>query len=43
MAKIAMDESQPMQLRVPMYRELAQYVASKRKAMEVTGEDGGPD
>ena len=42
MAKIAMDESQPMQLRVPMYRELAQCVASKRKAMEVTGEDGDP-
>ena len=42
MAKIAMDESQPMQLRATMYRELAQYVAPKRKAVEMTGEDGGP-
>jgi hypothetical protein len=42
MAGIAIDESQPMQLRATMYRELAQYVAPKRKAMEVTGEDGGP-
>jgi hypothetical protein len=42
MARIAMDESQPMQLRATMYRELAQYLAPKRKAMEVTGEDGGP-
>jgi hypothetical protein len=24
-----------------MYKELAQYVAPKRKAVEVTGEDGG--
>ncbi|HKH21872.1 MAG TPA: hypothetical protein VKB53_13545 [Gammaproteobacteria bacterium] len=43
MANIAMDESQSIQLRAQMYKELAQYVASKRKAMEVTGEDGGPD
>jgi hypothetical protein len=42
MAKIAMDESQPMQLRATMYRELAQYIAPKRKAVEVTGEDGSP-
>ncbi|HKH19746.1 MAG TPA: hypothetical protein VKB53_02380 [Gammaproteobacteria bacterium] len=42
MARIAIDESQLMQLRATMYRELAQYVAPKRKAMEVTGEDGGP-
>jgi hypothetical protein len=25
-----------------MYAELAQYVAPKRRAVEVTGEDGGP-
>ena len=25
-----------------MYKELAQYIAPKRKAMEVTGEDSGP-
>jgi hypothetical protein len=42
MAKIAMDENQPMQLRATMYRELAQYVAPKRKSVEVTGEDGDP-
>ena len=37
-----MDESQSMQLRATMYRELGQYVAPKRKAVEVTGEDGSP-
>src|SRR5215211_2789781 len=42
MAKIAMDESQSIQLRAQMYKELAQYFAPKRKAVEVTGEDGGP-
>jgi hypothetical protein len=42
MAGIALDENQPMPLHATMYRELAQYIASKRKAMEVTGEDGGP-
>ena len=41
MAKIAMDESQPMALRASMYRELAQYVAPKRKALEHGGETGG--
>jgi hypothetical protein len=33
-----MDESQPMTLRASMYRELAQYVAPKRKALEHKGE-----
>jgi hypothetical protein len=42
MAGIALDESQPMPLHATMYRELAQYIAPKRKALEVTGEDGGP-
>jgi hypothetical protein len=42
MARIAVDENQPMQLRATMYRELGQYVAPKRKAVEVTGEDGSP-
>jgi hypothetical protein len=42
MATIAMDENQPMQLRASMYRELAQYIAPKRKAVEVTGDEGGP-
>jgi hypothetical protein len=41
MARVAMDESQPIRLRAQMYKELAQYVAPKRKAVEVTGEDGG--
>jgi hypothetical protein len=41
MARIAMDESQPMVLRASMYRELAQYVASKRKALEHKGELAG--
>src|SRR5829696_6196646 len=42
MAKIAMDEQAELGLRAQMYKELAQYVAPKRKAVEVTGEDGGP-
>lgn len=25
-----------------MYKELAQYIAPKRKAVEITGDDGGP-
>jgi hypothetical protein len=39
-AKIAMDESVGMRIRAQMYKELAQYVASKRKAIEVRGEAG---
>ena len=42
MARIPMDEQAELGLRAQMYKELAQYVAPKRKAMEVTGEDGGP-
>ena len=42
MARIAMDENAELGLRAQMYRELAHYIAPKRKAMEVTGEDGGP-
>ncbi len=41
MARIAMDESADLGIRAQMYKELAQYVAPKRKAIEVTGEDGG--
>jgi hypothetical protein len=41
MAKIAIDESQPMALRASMYRELAQYVAPKRKAIEHKGDLAG--
>jgi len=42
MARIAMDETAELGIRAQMYKELAQYVAPKRKAIEVTGEDGGP-
>src|SRR5688572_10464844 len=41
MVRIAMDETQPMVLRASMYRELAQYVAPKRKALEHKGEMAG--
>jgi hypothetical protein len=41
MARIAMDEGQPMALRASTYRELAQYVAPKRKALEHKGEMAG--
>jgi hypothetical protein len=41
MARIAMDESQPTTLRAGMDRELAQYVAPKRKALEHKGGDAG--
>ena len=39
-AKQAMDEGE-LQLAGNMYKELAQYVAPKRKAIEHTGKDGG--
>jgi len=42
MTRIAMDKHVELGLRAQMYKELAQYVAPKRKAVEVTGEDGGP-
>lgn len=44
MAKIAEKafEDADYQLAGNMYKELAQYVAPKRKAIEVTGEGGGP-
>jgi hypothetical protein len=41
MAEIAMDEKQDMALRAAMFKELAQYVAPKRKAVEMSGVDGG--
>lgn len=40
-AKQAMGEGD-LQLAGNMYKELAQYVAPKRKSIEITGEDGGP-
>ncbi len=42
MAEIALDERVEVSLRVQVLKELCQYVAPKRKAVEVTGEDGGP-
>ncbi len=42
MARIAMDQENPIELRAQMFRELAQYVAPKRKAIEHTGAGGGP-
>jgi hypothetical protein len=42
MGQIAMDERVEISVRVQVLKELCQHVAPKRKAMEVTGEDGGP-
>jgi hypothetical protein len=42
MAQIAMDEEVEVTIRARLLTELAQYIAPKRKAVEVTGEDGGP-
>ena len=39
MAKLAMDESLDPGLRGQMYKELAQYVAAKRKAFEVSSQN----
>jgi hypothetical protein len=40
MARIAVDETADLSIRAQMYKELAQYVAPKRKAIEVKGEEG---
>jgi hypothetical protein len=40
MAKIAMDPSTDVPLRVQILKELAQYVAPKRKAIEMSGSGG---
>ncbi len=42
MARIAMNSKNPPELRGRMYSELAQYMWPKRKAIEVSGDDGGP-
>jgi hypothetical protein len=39
MAVIAMDERQDIGLRAQMFKELAQYMAPKRKAVEMSGPD----
>src|SRR5262249_29876273 len=40
MAAIAMDEKQDIGLRAQMFKELASYIAPKRKAVEMSGADG---
>jgi predicted signal transduction protein with EAL and GGDEF domain len=40
MAKIAMDENAEPSLRAQMYKELAQYIAPKRKAVEMKADVG---
>ena len=42
MGQIAMDERVEVNVRVQVLKELCQYLAPKRKAMAVTGEDSGP-
>jgi hypothetical protein len=39
MAAIATDEKQDIALRAQMFKELAQYIAPKRKAVEMSGSD----
>jgi hypothetical protein len=41
MGQIAMDERVEVNVRVQVLKELCQYIAPKRKAMAVTGEDDG--
>ncbi len=40
MARLAMDQGEPATLRFVALKELAQYVAPKRKAVEVTSDQG---
>lgn len=42
MAEIANDPAVELDTRFAAHKEVAQYVEPKRKAVEVTGEDGGP-
>lgn len=42
MAMIGDDPETPIEIRARMASELAQYVAPKRKAVEHSGEGGGP-
>lgn len=42
MAQVAAHPESSLELRGRMYAELAQYVAPKRKAVEVSGPNGGP-
>jgi hypothetical protein len=40
MARIAMNQKNPVELRARMFAELSQYVAPKRKALDHKGDDG---
>lgn len=40
MAQLAMDVTMPPELRGRMFAELAQYLAPKRKAVDMTSSDG---
>lgn len=40
MAKIAMDEATPVPVRAAMFRELANYLYPKRKAVEIAAAEG---
>ena len=42
MGQITMDEHIDVSIRVQVLKELCQYVAPKRKAVEITGEDSRP-
>jgi len=41
MARLALDPSNPPELRARMYSELAQYVAPKRKSVDLSSTAGG--
>ncbi len=41
LAKIAMDRKNRIELRAAMYKELAQYIVPKRKAIEIEDEEPG--
>jgi len=38
MARLAMDETVELSIRAQMFKELAQYIAPKRKALDVQGD-----
>jgi hypothetical protein len=42
MARLAMDDNEPSTLRFAALKELAQYVAPKRKAVEVSSAENQP-
>lgn len=42
MVKLAQDEALPAVLRARVFAELARYIVPHRKAVDLTGTDGGP-